>query len=121
MGTDQTNEDGSVTTITSSLQSYDFDLQGEEGTASRFVSVSRFLPDFKTIEGNATVTLAVKDFPSSTESSSTHSPFTVTSSTTKIDTRARGRFVNVKIANTAANESWRYGTLALDVKPDGGR
>ena len=42
-------------------------------------------------------------------------------STTKIDTRARGRFVNVKIANTAANESWRYGTLALDVKPDGGR
>ena len=121
VGTDQRNEDGSVTTITSSLQSYDFDLQGQEGTASKFVSVSRFLPDFKTIAGNATVTLAVKDFPSSTESSSTHSPFTVTSSTTKIDTRARGRFVNVKIANTAANESWRYGTLALDVKPDGGR
>ena len=121
VGTDQTNEDGSVTTVTSNLQSYDFDLQGQEGTASKFVSVSRFLPDFKTLAGNATVTLAVKDFPSSTEASSTHSPFTVTSSTTKIDTRARGRFVNVKIANTAVNESWRYGTLAIDVKPDGGR
>ena len=121
VGTDQTNEDGSVTTVTSNLQSYDFDLQGQEGTASKFVSVSRFLPDFKPLAGNATVTLAVKDFPSSTEASSTHSPFTVTSSTTKIDTRARGRFVNVKIANTAVNESWRYGTLAIDVKPDGGR
>ena len=42
------------------VKSYDFDLQGQEGTASKFVSVSRFLPDFKTIAGNATVTLAVK-------------------------------------------------------------
>jgi len=121
VGTDQTNEDGTVTTITSNLQSYDFDLQGQEGTASKFVSVGRFIPDFKNLNGNAAVTLSVKDFPSSTESSSTHSPFTITSSTTKIDTRARGRFVNVKIANTAVNEAWRYGTLALDVKPDGGR
>ena len=121
VGTDQTNEDGTVTTITSNLQSYDFDLQGQEGTASKFVSVGRFIPDFKTLNGNAAVTLSVKDFPSSTEASSTHSPFTITSSTTKIDTRARGRFVNVKIANTAVNEAWRYGTLALDVKPDGGR
>ena len=121
VGTDQTNEDGSVTTVTSNLQSYDFDLQGQEGTASKFVSVGRFIPDFKTLDGNAAVTLSVKNFPSSTETSSTHSPFTITSSTTKIDTRARGRFVNVKIANTAVNETWRYGTLALDVKPDGGR
>ena len=53
--------------------------------------------------------------------SSTNSPFTITSATTKKDTRARGRYVSVQIANTAANESWRYGTLMLDVKPDGGR
>ena len=120
-GTDQTNEDGSVTTVSSHVQSYDFDLQGEEGTASKFVSVSRFIPDFKNLSGNATVTLSIRDYPSASETSSTYSPFTVTSSTTKIDTRARGRFVNIKIANTSANENWRYGTLALDVRPDGGR
>ena len=35
--------------------------------------------------------------------------------------RARGRYVNVKIANSNSNEAWRYGTFMLDVKPDGGR
>ena len=43
VGTDQRNEDGSVTTITSSLQSYDFDLQRQGKAGNKFVSVSRFL------------------------------------------------------------------------------
>ena len=121
VGTDQVNEDGTVTTVTSCLQSYDFDLQGQAGAGDLFVSVSRFIPDFKDLNGNADVTLSVKRFPSQTETSSSNSPFTIDSTTTKKDTRARGRYVNVKIANTAVNESWRYGTLMLDVKPDGGR
>jgi len=121
IGTDQVNEDGSVTTVTSNLQSYDLDLQTQAGAGDIFVSVSRFIPDFKALNGNADVTLSVKRFPSQAESSSTNSPFTINSSTTKKDTRARGRYVNVKIENTAANESWRYGTLMLDVKPDGAR
>ena len=96
-------------------------LQDQGGGGNKFVSVSRFIPDFKNLDGNANVTLSVKRFPSQTETSSTNSPFTITSSTTKKDTRARGRYVSVKIENTAINESWRYGTLMLDVKPDGGR
>jgi hypothetical protein len=121
IGTDQVNEDGSVTTVTSNIKSYDYDLQSQGGSGEKFVSVSRFIPDFKNLNGNANVTLSVKRFPSQTETSSTNSPFTITSSTTKKDTRARGRYVSVQIANTAVNESWRYGTLMLDVKPDGGR
>ena len=121
VGTDQTNEDGTVTTITSFIQSYDYDIALQGGEGDKFVSVSRFIPDFKDLNGNADVTLAIKRFPAQTEASSTNSPFTITSSTTKKDTRARGRYVNVKIENTSANESWRYGTLSLDVKPDGGR
>jgi hypothetical protein len=121
IGTDQVNEDGTVTTIASNIKSYDYDLQDQGGGGNKFVSVSRFIPDFKNLDGNANVTLSVKRFPSQTETSSTNSPFTITSSTTKKDTRARGRYVSVKIENTAINESWRYGTLMLDVKPDGGR
>ena len=49
------------------------------------------------------------------------SPFTVDSTTDKKDTRARGRFVNVKIENDAASEKWRFGTLRLDIQPDGRR
>ena len=51
----------------------------------------------------------------------TLSPFTVTSTTTKKDTRARGRFVNVKIENDSSGEEWRFGTLRLDVQADGRR
>ena len=46
---------------------------------------------------------------------------TVTPTTTKIDTRGRGRQANMVISSTAIGDKWRYGTLRLDVKPDGGR
>jgi hypothetical protein len=45
----------------------------------------------------------------------------VTPTTTKVDTRGRGRQANVVISSTAIGDKWRYGTLRLDVKPDGGR
>ena len=121
IGTDQVNEDGTVTKITSNLKSYDFEIETQGGGGDVFVSVSRFIPDFKTLNGNSDVTLAIKRFPSQTETSSTNSPFTIDSSTTKKDTRARGRYVNLKIENKNVNESWRYGTLMLDVRPDGAR
>ena len=46
---------------------------------------------------------------------------TVTPTTTKIDTRGRARQANIVISSTAIGDKWRYGTLRLDVKPDGGR
>ena len=46
---------------------------------------------------------------------------TVTPTTTKIDTRGRGRQGNLLISSNAVGDNWRFGTLRLDVKPDGGR
>jgi hypothetical protein len=46
---------------------------------------------------------------------------TVTPTTTKIDTRGRARQANVVISSTDIGDKWRFGTLRLDVKPDGGR
>ena len=43
------------------------------------------------------------------------------STTKKIDTRARGRLANLKIENTANNETWRFGTFRADVNVDGRR
>ena len=63
VGTDQTNEDGTVTTITSFIQSYDYDIALQGGEGDKFVSVSRFIPDFKDLNGNDDVTLARKRFP----------------------------------------------------------
>jgi hypothetical protein len=132
VGTDQVNADGSTTTVTSFVKSYDFDLQAKQKDAQgkssgptisgeTFLAMRRFVPDFKDLQGNAKVTLAIKRYPQQSETTTALSPFTITSSTDKKDTRARGRFVNIKIENTDVSESWRFGTLRIDVQPDGRR
>ena len=122
IGTDQVDETGTVTTVSSFIKSYDFDLQGQGGEAGDiFLAVRRFVPDFKDLDGNAKVTLSIKRYPQQSDTTSSLSPFTINSSTDKKDTRARGRFVNVKIENDSASESWRFGTFRLDIQPDGKR
>ena len=46
---------------------------------------------------------------------------TVTPTTTKIDTRGRGRQANLLISSNDLGDTWRFGTFRLDFKPDGGR
>jgi hypothetical protein len=132
VGTDQVNEDGSTTTVSSFIKSYDIDLEQRQRNAQGrqvglklageiFLAMRRFIPDFKTLAGNAKVSLAVKRYPQQSDSTTTLSPFTIDSSTDKKDTRARGRFVNVKIENDSNGEEWRFGTLRLDIQPDGRR
>ena len=120
-GVNQVNVDGSSTAISSFVQSYDFDLEGQGTEGEQFLAVRRFIPDFKTLQGTAKVTLAVKSFPSQDETTTSLSPFSITSSTTKKDTRARGRYVNIKIENDDVDQNWRFGTFSLDVQADGGR
>ena len=43
---------------------FDFDIANPEmGEGEFFLAVKRFIPDFKNLQGNAKVTLAVKRFP----------------------------------------------------------
>jgi len=44
-----------------------------------------------------------------------------TTSTNFVSTRVRGRQVSIKIENDAVDESWRYGTLRLDIHAGGRR
>ena len=85
------------------------------------MSMRRFIPDYKQIVGNSLISLFISDFPSETQTVSPLGPFTVTSTTKKIDTRARGRLLSVKIENESVGETWRYGSLRLDAQPDGRR
>ena len=121
VGTNQVASDGTVTAINAYIESGDFDLdmQGTEGEF--FVKIRRFIPDFAKLDGNARITLNLKDYPAETESSSLLGPFTISSSTNKVDTRARARFASLKVENTAVDESWRFGSFRADVQPDGRR
>ena len=125
-GTDQINSSG-TTSIDAFIQSGDFDITNNNniadlrGDGEYIMSVKRLIPDFQILTGNSKITLLLNNYPSDTATSSPLGPFTITSSTDKIDTRARGRLVSIKIANDAVGETWRYGTLRLDAKPDGRR
>ena len=108
------NADGSA--LSSEIKSGEFVIP-EAG--ERLMSIKRFIPDFKNLAGTVQVELDFKLYPTST--STTNGPYSVTTSTTKVDTRARGRQGAIKITSSALDTTWRYGTYRADVQPDGMR
>ena len=116
IGTDQVNSSG-TTAIAAFIRSGDFDIDDGEF----FMSMKRFMPDYKYLVGNSKVTLFISDFPSDLQAGSPLGPFTITATTDKVDTRARGRLLSLKIENDAAGETWRYGSFRMDAQPDGRR
>jgi hypothetical protein len=122
-GTDQVKS-AATTTITANIESGDFDIspqQGLQGDGDYIMKIRRFIPDFLSQTGNTQITLNLKDYPNSTKASSPLGPFTIDSTTTKVDTRARARLVSLKIANTGTAQDWKLGSFRLDIQPDGRR
>jgi len=124
VGTNEVLDNGNtINAIPAYIQSGDFDLD-VDGDGEYFIKIRRFIPDFKFVNGNSKVSFVIKDYPadvSVAQGQRTIGPFTVTSTTDKVDTRARGRLAAVKIANDAVNESWRFGMFRFDIQPDGRR
>ena len=132
-GTDQI-KGGTVTAITANISSGDFDISQRRGITGQstgmpdlrgdgefLMKIRRFIPDFISQTGNTQITLQLRNFPNDTQASSSLGPFTVSSSTQKVDTRARARAIALKVANTSSAQSWKLGTFRLDIQPDGRR
>jgi hypothetical protein len=128
-GVNEVDASGNATAIAAYIKSGDYDIseQGLGGDGQLIMRVKRFIPDFKSLEGNVKITLFFRDYPANNESTPSTTPplitgpFTITSSTDKVDTRVRGRQVSLKIENDAIGETWRYGTLRLDIEAGGRR
>ena len=133
-GTDQVDAGGSITAITSEITSGDFDITQRRGQKGQVIGtpdlrgdveyimkIRRMIPDFISQTGNTQVTLLLRDYPNNSAASSPYGPFTITTSTDKVDTRARARGIAIKIANTGASQDWKMGTFRLDIQPDGRR
>tara|TARA_R100001377_G_scaffold84163_2_gene67104 strand:+ start:939 stop:2801 length:1863 start_codon:yes stop_codon:yes gene_type:complete len=97
------------------IESGDIDI----ADGDNFMSVSRIVPDFKSQTGTVDLTFKTRPYPSGTQK--THGQFNITTSTTKKDTRIRGRQLSVRVESDGVDDDWRYGTLRLDIKPDGTR
>ena len=114
---------GNTTAISASIESGDFDIgqQGLAGDGEFMMKIRRVLPDFLAQTGDAKVTLNLRDFPNDTQASSSLGPFTINSSTKKIDTRARARSISLKVENDSTSQFWKLGTFRIDYQPDGRR
>ena len=116
---------GASTAIAANIQSGDFDIGNshipQQGDGEYMMKIRRVKPDFLTQTGDARVTLNLKNYPTDAEASSSLGPFTTTTSTTKIDTRARARAIALKVDNTGRTQHWKLGTFRLDIQPDGRR
>ena len=131
-GTDQI-KGGSTTAIQATITSGDFDITQQvirgamtanatlRGDGEYIMKIRRFIPDFVSQTGNTQVTLNLRNYSNDTAASSSLGPFTVSSSTTKVDTRARARAIALKVENTSSGQDWKLGTFRLDIQPDGRR
>jgi len=92
-----------------------FDL----GDGDTMLFMKRFIPDFKQQVGNLTVRCLLRPYPQATASPSSLDPYVITPTTQKVDTRARGRQIQLRIESVDLNTNWRFGTLRIDAQPDG--
>jgi hypothetical protein len=99
--------------MTAYIESADIDI----ADGDQFMSISRFIPDFKNQTGTVDVTVKSRPYPAASQTS--NGPYAITTSVTKQDTRIRGRQLALRVESDAVDEDWRYGTLRFDAKPDG--
>jgi len=124
---------GATIAIPASITSGDYDITQKvvrgaatslgdlRGDGENIMRVSRIIPDFISQQGNSIIQLDLRNYPNDTAASSSLGPFTVSSSTDKVDTRARGRAIALTISNTAVDSSWKLGTFRLDIHAGGRR
>jgi len=89
------------------------------GDGDQMLFMSRFIPDFKNQEGNLTVHLLLRAFPQATATPSSLDPYVIAPNTEKVDTRARGRQIQLRIQSNVVDGNWRFGTMRVDIQPDG--
>jgi len=105
--------DGSA--LASFIQSGDGDIADGE----TFSFINKVIPDFQNMEGNAIITLKTRDYPNDTRTSG--EAITVNNATRFYNTRTRGRQSSLRIENTDIGDNWRFGTIRINIRPDGKR
>lgn len=103
----------------SALDSYITSGYFDIGDGDQMLFMSRFIPDFKNQIGDLTVHLLLRAYPQATATASSLDPYTITTSTEKVDTRARGRQIQLRIQSNVVDGNWRFGTMRVDIQPDG--
>jgi hypothetical protein len=115
------NQEDGVNAVDEPINAFIVSGYFDIGEGDNMLFMSRFIPDFKNQIGNLTVRLLLRPYPQATASPSSLDPYVITPTTQKVDTRARGRQIQLRIESDELDSNWRFGTMRVQIQPDGYR
>jgi hypothetical protein len=113
------NQEDGVNAVNDPIEAYIVSGYFDIGDGDDMLLMSRFIPDFKNQVNNLTVRLLLRAFPQASASPSSLDPYVITPTTQKVDTRARGRQIQLRIESDELGSNWRFGTMRVDIQKDG--
>ena len=113
------NQEDGVDANGVAIDAYAYSGYFDIGDGDQVLFMKRFIPDFKRQTGNITVHLRLRLYPQASATPSSLDPYIITPTTEKVDTRARGRQIQLRIESDEPGGWWRFGTMRVDIQPDG--
>jgi hypothetical protein len=113
------NQEDGINANGEAIDAYVYSGYFDIGDGDQVLFMQKFIPDFKRQEGNLLVHLRLRLYPQADATPSSLDPYLVTPTTQKVDTRARGRQIQLRIESFEIDTWWRFGTMRVDIQPDG--
>jgi hypothetical protein len=101
------------------IEAYLYSGYFDIGDGDQMLLMSKFIPDFTRQEGELIVRLLLRPYPQAPAVASSLDPYPISPGTQFVSTRARGRQVQLRIESEELGGWWRFGTMRVDVQPDG--
>ena len=106
------NDDG--TAMSCHIETSEIEI---DATGSRQFLIDRIIPDATmTSSTNLSVEFKTRKYPNATEI--TKGPFTITQSTEKVSTRAKGRQVSLRYSSSGVSDNWALGDFRINARED---
>ena len=113
------NQEDGVDANGVAIEAYIYSGYFDLGDGDQMLLMQKFIPDFKRQVGELIVRLLLRPYPQASAVASSLDPYPITPTTQFVSTRARGRQIQLRIESDELGGWWRYGTLRVDVQPDG--
>ena len=115
--THETGADDYLQPMEAFIESGDVEIDAAGG---QIAHLGKFIPDIVDFAGGVGVTVKGKKYPQDS-AYYTSGPHTVTTTTPFVNPRIRARQIAIRISSDGLGDTWRLGSIRVDLVPHGGR
>lgn len=113
------NQEDGVDANGEPIEAYVYSGYFDIGDGDQMMLMQKFIPDFKRQVGGIVVHLRLRPYPQASAVPSSLDPYPISPDTEFVSTRARGRQIQLRIESDELGGWWRFGTMRVDIQPDG--